>query len=320
MESCLLQVMQGGWHSWYMMVYVGMFSRDVKCAKSKRCGSSFLEVRCMDLGEDLVHPWFARFCKHNSPPARWGLLDFIRAVLLLLRLLRLLCRLLLRLLTCRLLLAVQIPVGTAGPQPRLPGRSGHCRTSTATSRSQWALPDLNSDFQIAVGTAGPQPRLPNRSGHCRTSTGRMSEKMSDRMSEDMPDRMPERMSEDMPDRMSEDMPERMSEDMPDRMSEDMPDRMSEDMLDMRDRWGGREKWCCSLVSFGQVAYLDISFQSCGVCSYICHGGDHSKWSNFDASKMCMCVCVFFGQTVLESMSKNVAVYSKLWTMNMPDKN
>ena len=35
----------------------------------------------------------------------------------------------------------------------------------------------------------------------------------------------------------------MSEDMPDRMSEDMPDRMSEDMLDMRDRWGGREKMC-----------------------------------------------------------------------------
>ena len=80
---------------------------------------------------------------------------------------------LLRLLTRRLLLAVQIPVGTAGPQPRLPDRSGHCRTSTATSRSQWALPDLNRDFQIAVGTAGPQPRLPDRSGHCWTSTGRM---------------------------------------------------------------------------------------------------------------------------------------------------
>ena len=45
-----------------------------------------------------------------------------------------------------------------------------------------------------------------------------------------------------------------------------------------------EKWCCSLVSFGQVAYLDISFQSCGVCSYICHGGDHSKWSIFFAKK------------------------------------
>ena len=90
--------------------------------------------------------------------------------------------LLLRLLTRRLLLAVQIPVGTAGPPPRAPDPSGHCRTSTASSRSQWALPDLNRDFQIAVGTAGPQLRLPDRSGHCRTSTGRMWEKMSDRMS------------------------------------------------------------------------------------------------------------------------------------------
>ena len=152
-----------------------------------------------------VPPWFftvsffllcffftVKFSLLFSPPARWGLLDFIRAVLLL-RLLRLLC-----LLTRRLLLAVQIPVGTAGPQPQLPGRSGHCRTSTASSRSQWALPDLNRELQIPVGTAGPQPRLPDRSGHCRTSTGRMSEKMSDRMSEDMPDRMPEDMPEHMP--------------------------------------------------------------------------------------------------------------------------
>ena len=66
----------------------------------------------------------------------------------------------------------QVAVGTAGPQPRAPDPSGHCQTSTASSRSQWALPDLNRDFQIAVGTAGPQPRLPDRSGHCRTSTGR----------------------------------------------------------------------------------------------------------------------------------------------------
>ena len=94
------------------------------------------------------------------PPARWGLLDFIRAVLLL--------RLLLHLLLV-LLLAVQIPVGTAGPPPRAPDPSGHCRT-TASSRSQWALPDLHRDLQIAVGTAGPQPRLPGCSGHCRTST------------------------------------------------------------------------------------------------------------------------------------------------------
>ena len=64
------------------------------------------------------------------------------------------------------------------PPPRSPDPSGHSRTSTASSRSQWALPDLNRelqiavnrDFQVAVGTAGPQPRLPDRSGHCRTST------------------------------------------------------------------------------------------------------------------------------------------------------
>ena len=100
-----------------------------------------------------------------SPPARWGLLDFIRAVLLLL--LRLRIRLLHLL---RLLLAVQIPVGTAGPPPRAPDPSGHCRTSTASARSQWALPDLHRELQIPVGTAGPQPRLPGCSGHCRTST------------------------------------------------------------------------------------------------------------------------------------------------------
>ena len=138
-----------------------------------------------------------------SPPARWGLLDFIRAVLLL------------RLLTRCLLLAVQIPVGTAGPPPRAPDPSVHCRTSTASCRSQWALPDLNRDFQVAVGTAGPQ----------------REEKMSDRMSEDMPDKMSDRMPEDMPDRMPEDLPDRMPEDMPEHMPEDMPDRMPEDMSD-----------------------------------------------------------------------------------------
>ena len=106
--------------------------------------------------------WFGSLGSQNlgiySPPARWGLLDFISVILLL------------RLLTRRLLLAVQIPVGTAGPPPRAPDLSGHCRTSTASSRSQWALPDLNRELQIAVGTTGPQPRAPDRSGHCRTST------------------------------------------------------------------------------------------------------------------------------------------------------
>ena len=124
--------------------------------KEKSLGLRNIAWMCSELCNDLCF----------SPPARWGLLDFIRAVLLLL--LRLLC--LLRLLARRLLLAVQIPVGTAGPPPRAPDPSGHCRTSTASCRSQWALPDLNRDFQVAVGTAGPQPRAPDPSGHCRTST------------------------------------------------------------------------------------------------------------------------------------------------------
>ena len=79
---------------------------------------------------------------------------FIRTFLLLyLYLPRLYLRLYLRLL--RLLLAVQILVGRAGPPPRAPDPSGYCRTSTASSRSQWALPDLNSNFQVAVDIAGP---------------------------------------------------------------------------------------------------------------------------------------------------------------------
>ena len=63
---------------------------------------------------------------------------------------------------------LQISVGTAGPQLRAPDLSGHCWTSTASSKSQLAesqlaLPDLNRELQI-------QPRAPDLSGHCRAST------------------------------------------------------------------------------------------------------------------------------------------------------
>ena len=52
---------------------------------------------------------------------------------------------------------LQIAVGTAGPQPRAPDLSGHCRTfavssisghcrtSSGRSRAQWALPDVQPD-------------------------------------------------------------------------------------------------------------------------------------------------------------------------------
>ena len=47
---------------------------------------------------------------------------------------------------------LQISVSTAGPQLRAPNLSGHCRTSTVSSASQWALPDLNRELQISVGS------------------------------------------------------------------------------------------------------------------------------------------------------------------------
>eukprot|EP00435_Cladocopium_sp_Y103_P049330 s805_g14.t2 len=62
------------------------------------------------------------------------------------------------------------PIGNAGPQPRAPDLSGQRRTSTASSRSQWATPVLNRELQIPVGNAGPQPRAPDPSGQRRTST------------------------------------------------------------------------------------------------------------------------------------------------------
>ena len=60
------------------------------------------------------------------------------------------------------------------PQLRTPDLSGHCRTSTASPRSQRALPDLDLSghsrtLQISVGIAGSQPRAPNFSGHFRAS-------------------------------------------------------------------------------------------------------------------------------------------------------
>ena len=48
--------------------------------------------------------------------------------------------------------------------------SGHCRTSSASSGSQWARPHRNRELQIALGTAGPQTQAPELSGHCRTAT------------------------------------------------------------------------------------------------------------------------------------------------------
>ena len=121
--------------------------------------------------------------------------------------------------------------GHCRPQLGAPDLSGHCQTSTASVRSQWALPELNRERQISVGTAGSQPRAPDLSGHCRTSTASSRSQcagplrsgtcgwgpavpMSEKMSERMPDRTPESMSPYRPERVSAYMPESMSEQMP----------------------------------------------------------------------------------------------------------
>ena len=190
-----------------------------------------------------------------SPPARWGLLDFMSVAWS--------------------SSSSSSSSSRCPPRPpaqlRLAIHSVLCRTSTTTIHAQCSLPDLNHDHPRPVFPAGPQPRPSTPSVPCRTSTGRgwswlrsgrehwawmvvvevrqgtprvstpkdmphrVPEDMPDRMLEDMPDRMPEGMPDRMPDRMSarmpEDMPDKVPECLPDRMPADLPDNMPEDMLD-----------------------------------------------------------------------------------------
>ena len=141
-------------------------------------------------------------------------------------------------------------------------RSGHCWTSTAGFRSEWARLDLNRKGLSAVRTAGPQPGTSGAqwapldlilgpselSEHRWTSTWDPPSSVStassvsttgpqppDRMPEAMPDRTPDRMSErmpvDMPGKVPECLPDRMPEDMPDRMSEGIPDKVPQCLPD-----------------------------------------------------------------------------------------
>ena len=148
-----------------------------------------------------------------SPPARWGLLDFI---------------------------SVDFPPpsnsASSGPQPRPSTPSVPCRTSTTTIHAKCSLPDLNRENPRQVFPAGPQPRESTPSVPCRTSTATTHAQCSlpdlnrdhlrpvflpdlnrenprqvfpagpqptERMPKDMPDRMPDRTSDRVPDRMSE---------------------------------------------------------------------------------------------------------------------
>ena len=198
------------------------------------------------------------------PTCQVRLLDFIRDVLLilLLLLLRLLLFLLLQFLLDHVCINFHVHFRLANSSrisSPTSANSGHCWTSTAGFRSEWARLDLNRRVLSAVGTAGPQPPGSERSGHRWTSTAGFRAQWApldhpgtfraqwapldlnlgpselsgrpDRMPEDMPDRTPDRMSERMPEDIPDKMPEDMPDRMPDRMPEGMPDRMPEGMPD-----------------------------------------------------------------------------------------
>eukprot|EP00913_Durusdinium_trenchii_P018507 g17389.t1 len=64
----------------------------------------------------------------------------------------------------------QIAVGTAGLRQQAPDRSVRYRALTASARSQWALPGYNNKRQIAVSFTGPQQQAPDRSELHGTTT------------------------------------------------------------------------------------------------------------------------------------------------------
>ena len=92
---------------------------------------------------------------------------------------------------------LQISVGT-GPQPRASDLSGHRQTSTASSRSQWALPGLNRELQssqraLTSIASARHSQMSTASVWCQSAMADLNgqRQMSDRM----PQRPPDRMSE-----------------------------------------------------------------------------------------------------------------------------
>ena len=90
-----------------------------------------------------------------SPPARWGLLDFMSVDF-----------------------RLPPPSASTGPQPRPSTPSVPCRTSTVRIHAKCSLPDLNRENPRQVFPAGPQPRPSGPSVPCRTSTARIHAKCS----------------------------------------------------------------------------------------------------------------------------------------------
>ena len=151
-----------------------------------------------------------------SPPVRWGLLDFMWAVLLLF-LLPLPLLLLVRVL---LLCAIISSIFFASCMLQGADRSGQRRTSTGSSRLQWAAPD-SSRLQWAA--PGLTPGAPERSGQRRTSPGELPSEVGSARPH-QPEDMSKEMSEICQTKMSEDMSEEMSEDMSTELSDNVSDK------------------------------------------------------------------------------------------------
>ena len=101
--------------------------------------------------------WEQVFFLYFSPPARWGLLDFITAVPA----------------PSPSPPPPRPPPSPPPPLPPLPRPLPPCQLFAnlfANFPAQWALLDLNCRLPIWVGTAGPQPQGSERSGHRWTST------------------------------------------------------------------------------------------------------------------------------------------------------
>ena len=125
------------------------------CLQSSCYCSRLLSAICSLL---LWFPWALTWPKHFSPPARWGLLDFMSVACSSPPLLSSSCS------TATLDAQCSLsdlnhdhprPVFPAGPQPRPSPPSVPCRTSTTTIHAQCSLPDLNREYPRQVFPAGP---------------------------------------------------------------------------------------------------------------------------------------------------------------------
>ena len=148
-----------------------ILAEDCPLTKTERTPSWARQVDC---GYKAV--WSSRtvtWSVSSSPPARWGLLDFMSVA----------CSSSPPLLSSSPLLLLLLnrdprSVCPAGPQPRPSTLSVPCRTSTTTIPAQCSLPDLNREYPRPVFPAGPQPRPSTPSVPCRTSTASIHAKCS----------------------------------------------------------------------------------------------------------------------------------------------